>query len=814
MSKESRFYRTTFIRRALTLAMALLVPGLVATRCAYNPMQSYEADIRRTAGGIPHIEAQDFGSLGYGTGYAMAEDNLCTMADQYVTFAAQRSFYFGESYANTTSDFFYQWLIDQGQAEEEVAEEQAKVFRGAAAGYNRYLRDTGIDSLPDPTCRDAEWVREVDEIDFRRVTRTDFFMPYFKDLLVLARPPVATAAVTSPTTLAATSLIPEGKGSNGVALGSDATVGGKGILIANPHQPWSGSERFHVMHQTLPGELDVLGANLINRPQVGFGTNEHVAWTSTVSKAPRYTFYMLILMPGNPTQYIFDGVPYDMIQETVTIEVHNPDGSVGERTHTFYSTHFGAYLVGGAFPWTDQTAFAARFAEVGWRGVEAMLDQYQATSVHELKEVHNRMQFLPVNLVAADAAGETLYTDPGAIPNLTDVQIANCEIYPGGPLAASSSFCMWGTDADAAAPGIFGPANQPHLFRFDYVTNSNDSYWLTNPNQPLTGYNGIFGSTSGERTLRTRSGLDMVEQRLDGSDGLGGTKFTLEQAQTITLSNRNKAGELLRDGLVDLCDANPIVDMGDGSSVDISEACDVLAAWNLRSDLDSRGAALFRETMAEGDGERNLPAGWNYLTPYDPADPVNTPRDLDPDDNPDALLALATAVQRLRDASIGLDEELGDVQYVVRDGEVIPMHGGEEYEGVFNKMSMSFQGADGYPEVDGSSSSWIQATEFTNDGPVVRGILTYSLSTNPESAHFADQTKMLSNKEWLDIPFRPEDVRAAALEKTYLAEGMRDCFRGGWADFEVPTFENQGQCVMHFVGLRNVRMKEIFGRRK
>ena len=52
-----------------------------------------------------------------------------------------------------------------------------------------------------------------------------------------------------------------------------------------------------------------------------------------------------------------------------------------------------------------------------------------------------------------------------------------------------------------------GPSNLPKLFRDDYVTNSNDSYWLSNPEQPLTGFDRIIGDERTERSLRTRSGL-------------------------------------------------------------------------------------------------------------------------------------------------------------------------------------------------------------------------------------------------------------------------------------------------------------------
>src|SRR5262245_40150946 len=53
------------------------------------------ATIRRTAFGIPHIEAATSQGLGYGLGYAYTEDNPCVVAEAIVTARGQRSRFFG-----------------------------------------------------------------------------------------------------------------------------------------------------------------------------------------------------------------------------------------------------------------------------------------------------------------------------------------------------------------------------------------------------------------------------------------------------------------------------------------------------------------------------------------------------------------------------------------------------------------------------------------------------------------------------------------------------------------------------------------------
>src|SRR5436190_3051184 len=128
--------------------------------------------IRRTEHGIPHIEADTFTGAGYGYGYAFAQDNLCVMAEDYVTVDAQRSRFFGPngSYVqrgngissnNLNSDFFFQQINDSHVIDDLLAkpppvgpqQEVRDLVRGYVGGYNRYLSDVGgTDGVPDKSC--------------------------------------------------------------------------------------------------------------------------------------------------------------------------------------------------------------------------------------------------------------------------------------------------------------------------------------------------------------------------------------------------------------------------------------------------------------------------------------------------------------------------------------------------------------------------------------------------------------------------------------------------------------------------------------
>lgn len=50
-----------------------------------------------------------------------------------------------------------------------------------------------------------------------------------------------------------------------------------------------------------------------------------------------------------------------------------------------------------------------------------------------------------------------------------------------------------------------------------------------------------------------------------------------------------------------------------------------------------------------------------------------------------------------------------------------------------------------------AGSSYIQAVTFSPNGPDVRAIVTYSVSTDPASPHYADMTSASSSHGWIDL---------------------------------------------------------------
>jgi acyl-homoserine-lactone acylase len=313
----------------------------------------------------------------------------------------------------------------------------------------------------------------------------------------------------------------------------------------------------------------------------------------------------------------------------------------------------------------------------------------------------------------------------------------------------------------------------PHLFRHDYVTNSNDSFWLSNPAHPLEGFARIIGDERTPRSLRTRLGLTMVRQRLAGTDGMPGKGFSLANLKRIVFNDRVYSGELWRSALVAYCNANPVM-TGSNGPVDVSAACPVLAKWDGHDNLDSRGALLFRRFASRLLGAVPLVGTPGiYSTPFDYTNPVDTPNGLNTS-NPLVAQSFADAVTDLRSSGIPLDAKLGKYQYVVRNGKRIPIHGGPgDPNGVFNAINAPFVPGKGYPDVP-HGSSFVMAASLVGRCPKVATILTYSQSDNPASPHYADQTRLFSKKRWVRDRFCAGQIaRDPNLVVTNLGGGAR-----------------------------------------
>jgi len=750
----------------LTLAGVLL--GLSCSAYALGPAVGASADIRRTAFGVPHIRAQDERGLGFGIGYAYAQDNLCLLANEIVTVNGQRSRYFGpdqltvEQRENRVSDVFFNWLntptaVDRFWQAQPVAVRD--LVEGYAAGYNGYLAERRKQGLPQQ-CQ-GEWVRDIAAQDLVKLTRrllVEGGVGQFAEALAGASAPQATADIRQdPESYrladARQQRFALDRGSNAVAVGSERSFNGRGMLLANPHFPWVGGMRFYQMHLTIPGKLDVMGAALPGLPMINIGFNQHLAWTHTVDSSKHFTLYRLQLDPKDPTRYLLDGQSVPMHKQAVTVQVKQADGQVVPVTKDIYSSQFGPIVQWpGKLDWDHQYAYSLRDANLdNDRVLKQWYAMNQASTLQQLQDSVHSIQGIPwVNTLAVDDQGQTLYMNLSVVPNVDAAKLAKCSDPRIGTqmivLDGSNSACAWDVDPKAAQKGIYAASQLPQLLRRDFVQHSNDSAWLANPAQPLTGFSPLISEDGQPLGLRSRFALDRL-----GSLSKKGP-LALQDLQHMVMDDQVYLATQVLPDLLKFCDAG----LGADAQA-LAPVCASLKAWDGRANLDSgMGLVHFQNIMQALQPMKDV-----WRVGFDPKDAQHTPRGLAVEQPAVAKALRAAMLASLETSSkMGLAAKTrwGDIQVVSSGGRQTPIHGGPGTLGIYNAIQ-SVPREDGKLEVV-SGTSYLQVVSFDDHGPHALGLLAFSLSSDPASKYSRDQTEAFSQKRWSVLPFTEQQIQA------------------------------------------------------
>ena len=712
-----------------------------------------EVQLRWTEHGIPHIKANSWEGLGYGFAHAIASNTICVLAREFVTVRGEQAKYFGASENNINQDAFHRALLNKSKLDDYLAygsADSGAMDAGYVKGYNDYIA-SNRGAMPD-SCNNAPWITPINERDLARIAigvGIRYGLGRVTEAIATSAPGLELAQLQPLDLEVDRNMI----GSNALGFGSALTESGRGVLMGNPHYPWNGPSRFHMAHLTYPGELDVMGVGLISTSRIAIGFTEHVAWSHTVSTALRFTMFRLDLVPGNPMAYRLGDDVHDI--EAIEVEVDTADGVASRTVHM---THLGPVVTGQGTPWTDEHIYVMRDVNYeNYRSSDQYRDINNARNVEELRTAlatHQGAAF--VNTIAADRDGGALYADMSAIPNVSAELLERCAVDTGNPriitLNGSDPNCDWQVDPGAAYPGLMPPSEQPSLITDTYVSNSNDSYWLSNPDNRLEGFSPIIGNEQTTRSLRTRAGLVMVDEIINS-----GEKFTQEKVKDLLFNHRHYGAELLLDEILQVCDGQ----------ANLEEACTILANWDRRQDVDSVGAHIFNQFWANARGLSE-----HFAVPFDLDDPVNTPAGLTIENEETRSLiigSLESGVTSLQEAGIPLDAPWGDVQFAMRNGEKIGIPGGSGGQGLFSVITARFNADNGGYTPITHGNSYIQTVTWDEDGtPDADAILTYSQSPEPDSPYYSDLTKVYSQSGWVDLPFTEEQIQAQLVKEEIL----------------------------------------------
>ncbi|MBL8269502.1 penicillin acylase family protein, partial [Steroidobacter sp.] len=424
-------------------SLALLLAVATASFCADSGAKPLDAEIRWTSYGVPHVKANDYESLGFGYGYAVAPHRLCLLAGRILTLRGERSRWFGAEAPvvagfvptnNLNSDLFHRVQLgakDVTDATKKLSADARALASGYAAGYSRYVaelseaqRAQACQGAPLPAMEVADVVRAMMSIG---VLWKSFHLIPAAAASVWGQPAPAKVADAGAVMLQP----PASFGSNAWAYGGDVTGTGSAMVMGNPHTFWRDVWlNMHQLHLTIPGQLDVAGADFAGLPLPVAGFNEHVAWSMEAPST--VTYYVLQKMQvetGKQPSYFVDGKRRSLRIAPVKLDIKQADGSIVQREFPIAWSELGALYQLPGMPGRPAGWYAVTDAGEGNAlGLDQLLAVSRAKSTSEFRDAAIRYRGLGSHLVAGDRNGDVLYVEAGPLLDIDAARLASCGV--------------------------------------------------------------------------------------------------------------------------------------------------------------------------------------------------------------------------------------------------------------------------------------------------------------------------------------------------------------------------------------------------
>ncbi len=803
-------------------ATAATAPAAAASTPLNPANGKYSATITRTDHGIPHVVANDWGSLGFGHGYATAETGICNLADTLLTGRGERSKYLGADgrytdwvsldATNLQTDAFFTDVRNRKAVEQLLADpvrgpgkQTRAMVEGYVKGVNRYLADVGgSKGVKDKACKGQPWVRPASTIDL-------WYGLYAANMLASAGPFVGAIADANPPSVKDT----------GLPLG----------LIGLPELPIPGFLNLPLLD--IPGLLDVLGlqkslpfakapstlpsaeelkANLGKDPASPFGSNAiavgandtvngrgmllgnpHFPWLG------RYRFEQVQLtIPGT-----YDAAGASLMGSPVINIGFSKDVAWSHTVSTGYRFTPYEYRVIPGFPKKYLTDQGVRDLEE--RNVDVKVKQadgsiktvrktlYRTDVGYVIDNPDTLMGWTPIGFVAMrDANAEQLRTldsflemskakdvngllaaqdRTGGIPWVNTIAADR----KGNALYADHAVVPNVPDSmvnQCITPIGLVTKQMAGLAILDGTRATSSCAWQNDADAARPG---IFGTknmpsiVSRDWVMNANDSywLPNPDTKLEGYASIIGCESCertlrsrmIYQAMDAELASKKMSHEQL--AALQHSDQNLaiILTREDGDLAKVCQAAKGGPACDVLANWDGLGKADSRGAILFREFFTRVPEGaWNV--PFSAADPVNTPRDLKETDS-GVIKAMVDAIAYLNGKGIALDAPWGSQQVADKPGAKLPVSGGPAELGYFNAVGTKKPVQN--PGVGlypiNYGSSHIQAVSFTSTGVNASTILTYGQSMDSASPWFRDQTTLFSQGKWVSFPYTAKQIK-------------------------------------------------------
>ena len=709
-------------------------------------------EIRRTSFGVPHILAEELAGVGYGLAWVMMEDyreevarailqsngrwGLAVgrdsiggdfagrMAHDYAAWTYHRlpadvrevldGFARGmNDFARVYRDELPEWVPDDFTAHDIAARDIGVWNGGAVRSFARSRERVEVGGAPTPI-QDGMPEGVVDGKDDGAAETSR----------LAARGTPAAAGSAPSDQLSAWMAWAERDGEGDPEVGSNAwafaperTASGNAILLRNPHLSWTAG--YYEAHVRVPGVLDFYGDFRLGGPFTTIGGFNHRLGFATTNNYPVLDqVYALLRDPTDPDAYLFDGASVPLETRSVTVDFKEAGGT-GAETRDFRFSPLGPVLFE-----TPDTLFILRSHELTqFRVGEQWLRMMQARNLEEWKDAMRIRAKVSSNLTYADADGNILLFWNAAIPTL--------------PHRFMGDTAVLATSSDGVWTELYPFDDLPQLLnpRGGYVQNSNDPPYYTNLYEPLGPERYPDNFPKPRLRFRQQNSLELVH-----NDRI----LSLEDVIALKHSMKMILADRVKDDLIAAV-------RGRNPGGEVSEAIELVAAWDNNVGRESRGSTLFE--IWAGRYFAVTDTAVQFRDPWSVADPTWTPRGLG--DTEGAADAFEWAVQETETRFGAWDVAWGEVHRIRAGDKDIPVGGCASALGCFRVLGYVTDEDGKYKVYRGDG--WVLAVEFS-DPPRAYSILAYGNSNREESPYFYDQAEIFADNRMKKVAFTEEEI--------------------------------------------------------
>lgn len=714
--KQLNKIMTTGILRVLfVLAMLFLAAEIQAQNS--SPINPKDITIVRDQWGIPHIYGKTDADAAYGLVWAQCEDDFDNIQMVYAGLAGRAGESWGKEGAGYDVVIFAANLdpIIEEQFDTAFSPEFYKILSASAQAVNDYA------AMHPEELR----LKKIFPIDEKQIVKA-----YLFGGLVMSNAIFEYAKVLK-NKMQVEKIAATG-GSNAFVFQKHKT-GENTLMVSNSHQPLEGPFAWYEAHVVSEEGWNMMGAKFTTGVSLFVGTNENLGWTHTVNYPDLCDVYQLKMHPKKKNHYYFDGewLPLEVRKLKFKVKVGPIKIPIKK---TFYVSKYGPTLKNKSGYFSMRSPAMMRI-----NAPEQWFHMNKAKNLKEFKEAYEIQGIGSLNVLYADKEDNVFMISNGLFPKERGDEYEWESVLKG-----EGAGNLWSDDFyDIDELPTYENPECGYLFNMNntpFSATEDAENFDKNDAPPHAGY--LVEETN--RALR-------FQELMESHTG----ELAYEEFKKLKFDVQYNSKTFFTRGLKNLDD---LFTLDESKYPDLEDAFKILHAWDRRSDVKNRNAALMSMTLVFVlkilEEEMNI-AGSMVLT------------------EEEIVESLRSAKKHLLKHFGRMDIEAGELHKHIRGDVEIPVAGMPE-----NLAAMTYRQHKKGKLKTFHGESFIQLVQYDENGVVrIESITPFGSSNREDSQHFTDQMQMYVDREFKEM----------SLDRKVILENAVRSYHPGEIDYKEVT---------------------------